>query len=137
MVHPLVHVSEAMHSRLTDLGLDWEILEDAFTFGLEEASTCTDRDAGFCKGVLLYSRLGRRLQERLSKFEWIGGRPQNQQCVWSRRAGVRVLPVTGNGETGSPDPDAQVAPERPGRPARRDLILTTAPRSLVSQPAPG
>ncbi|MEU6250445.1 hypothetical protein [Glycomyces sp. NPDC047010] len=137
MVHPLTHVGEAIHNRLGSLGLDWEILDDAFTFGLEEASTCTDRDAGFCKGVMLYSRLGRRLQERLSRFDWIGGRPHNQQCVWSLHAGVRVLHVTGNVETGNPDPSAQVAPERPGGSARRDLILMNAQRSLFDELDPG
>ena len=130
MVDPQIHLDKAAHARLARMGLDWEVFEGAFKYGLNEAETCTGSDAGFCKGVLLYSRLGRRLQETLRDFDWEGGRPHNQQCVWSYRTGVRILHVTGNAETANPDPKAHAGPERPGGSARKELVLRNAKASL-------
>ncbi|MEV3938268.1 hypothetical protein AB0K52_20120 [Glycomyces sp. NPDC049804] len=125
-----IHSDEAVHSRLDSLGLEWPVLEDAFKYGLDEASGCNDHDAGFCKGVLLYSRIGRKLQETLKASGWRGGRPHNQQCVWNEELGVRVLHVTGNLSTGDPDPIARSAPERPGGAARHRLIEQNSEESL-------
>ncbi|WP_199044564.1 hypothetical protein [Glycomyces salinus] len=128
-----IYAEEAAHARLDAMGLDWEVLEDAFKYGLAEAGTCTKHDAGFCKGVLLYSRLGRRLQESLELVGWEGGRPSNQQSVWSFRHGVRILHVTGNSETANREKGAAAAPERPGGSARQDLIKRNAEHTLLDE----
>ncbi|WP_156925914.1 hypothetical protein [Glycomyces arizonensis] len=133
MVRPTVHTGPRAAARLNEFGLRFEDFEASFKYGLDEAATCTDKDVSFCKGTLLYSRIGRRLQEILEPADWQDSRPHNQKSVLHFGFGIRVLHLTGNGETGNADPRAVVAPARPGGQARRDLIAKNTEPTVLGK----
>lgn len=133
MVYPTVYTGPDAAVRLSSLGLRFEYFEASFKYGLDEAATCTDKDVGFCKGTLLYSRIGRRLHEILEPAGWGDSRPYNQKSVVHLGFGVRVLHLTGNGETGNGDRRAIVAPARPGGRARRDLIAKNTEPTVLGK----
>src|SRR2546426_11191435 len=102
-----VHVDAARGSRLQELGLDQEVLQNAVKAGELERSRCTNNDPRVFPGQVAWARTTRALRENLNPLGWQRGDEGNLPVVVNPKGDVAITVSSGDDGTGLVDRSPQ------------------------------
>ncbi|HYZ12254.1 MAG TPA: hypothetical protein VFA08_01430 [Actinomycetota bacterium] len=88
-------------TRLADLGLTEEELRDALSYGIAEASRCTENDPRIARGWIRWAKTIRALREALTSKGWTRQESRNYPVAVDSRGVIAITASSADGSTGT------------------------------------
>jgi hypothetical protein len=107
----------AVNRALADLGLRPEYVRDAVLAGESARDSCTANDPRNAPGFFAWARCVRALREILAPLGWIRDDEDALETAINPDGSIAIDVVTGNDETGIPEPTAMPNTKYPKGPA--------------------